>query len=841
MGRQGLILAAWLFASAAWSASALAIDPAKAPVLTDTASITEAAFLERLARIEQTLQRDGAPPLFPSRPAVIPLTHAPALDTTNAFMADGVPFVATMLQILNTTNGVQTLDPASITLTADGKQVRFSDVPAQIHGFVIEVAGRGISIEDCLPRRPIPLAAGKVTSIPILFAPVDSRSRVPVMTLQMHLANKPVQLDLNRLHNALLDARVSRVGPAGACGLVTIDGAVDGINAGLLAERVSALNTAGVRRFAIGFGAPSTPPSQKIMGWLATMAIRGEIGDLYRNFPTLPSDVAELQFAGVPESVSREFADDSRAEQHEEIEAAVRECLWAPYRKASRRDVIVELDQGDPRGRAAALACGAQHYREEDLPRLLRWMEDPSRAVRRAACGAVAGIDSPSARETLKGAVVNGSPRSAEAALTAMLSARSAATVSAGVEVAEQANSLPEAHLTRILIESRNPAFAERIRTTARTGGKEARLLAINVVAGDRSGDVPSVFADAFAATDRDVRDAALTAAATRLEHGDQRLRSLAVNEALRRLRANPSDPVPASIAALTRDPRFVPILATRLATSGASPAERTAAIERLVQIGGSEATESLVRAFDSLMPMQQELVLGHLWREDPARALPFAEKLIASPDSSLSERARKVLVHDGSDRSVASIRQAIRGDTLPHRDDLLLALAAIGSPAAFDALFEFRESGDEDLRWKTEVAFANYWARSPAYEIAETASQLMERSIPASPADVAESMTLYDSAIELDRVLPNIYRGRGNAHLRQQHWAEAAADFEAAMELNPYDELAITGSAIAWIMLDRQDEALGWIAEASHYFERGSANTNYAYNSACAYSRALE
>ena len=86
-----------------------------------------------------------------------------------------------------------------------------------------------------------------------------------------------------------------------------------------------------------------------------------------------------------------------------------------------------------------------------------------------------------------------------------------------------------------------------------------------------------------------------------------------------------------AEIASQTRDPRFVPILASRLTSSGISPAERTAAIERLVQIGGSEATELLVRVFDSLTPMQQEPVLGHLWREDPARALPLAEKLVST------------------------------------------------------------------------------------------------------------------------------------------------------------------------------------------------------------------
>lgn len=820
------------------SVSAWAIDPAKAPQPIDTGTMTEASFQERLRRIELFLQRDGAPPLFSSWPAVIPLTDSPALLTTNAYAAEGVSYVALALHLLNTTSAVQVLNPASVTLNADGRQVRFGDVPESIHGFPVNIGGREVTVEDALPKRPISLAPGKVTTVLMLFAPVETRGKVPPMTLQMELGGKPVQLDLNRLHGAILDTEITRIGPAGACAVVTIQGAIDGINAGQLSDRLNDLNTAGIRRFVIEFRPGAQPPQSTIPGWLASMAVEGEIGDQFRGLPSLPTDVAELHFTGLSPSVTREFRDETRAEEHDEIEAAVVECLWAPYRSATRRTVLNELEHGDSRGRAAALACGAHVYREVDIPKLSRWIDDPSRTVRQAACGVIARFDNPTARAVLQAAVRTASPRAAENALTALLNARSAANVAAGVEAASHPTAMAEVALLRILINSHHPAFADRIRQAARSGSKDVRQLALTAVSTDRSSEMLRIFEEAFSSSDRDIRDAALTAAAVRLEQGDQRLRTMVIDEALRRMRASPADALALDIAARTRDSRFVPLLAARISSPSVAPAERSITVERLTQIGGAEATDVLVKHFDSLAPMEQDTVLGQLWHEDPDRAVPFAEKLIRSADSSLAEQARQVLVHDGSDRSVAAIREAIRKNDLPHRDELLQALASIGTPVAYDALCEFRDAGNTSLRMQTEVAFAMYWSRSPAFDVAETAIRVMDSQIPASPADLAEALKLFEGAIDLDPLLPQIYRGRGNVRLRQQQWQAALSDFEAAMELNAYDEISLTGYAIALVMLRRETEALDWLSQAKRFFAN---NINYEYNTACAYSRALE
>ncbi len=815
-----------------------AIDPAKAPLPVDTATLTEAAFLERLTRVEESLQRDGAPPLFAARPAVIPLTDSPTLYTTNAYGAEGVSYVAFVLHLLNTTSAVQSLDPASVSLVVNGTPVRFGDVPPAIHGFVVDIAGRGVSVADALPNRPISMPARKVTSVLMLFAPVESRGTVPPLTLKLESAGVPIELDLNRLHDALLEADIDRLGPAGACAVVSVRGVIDGINAGRLADRLNQLGESGVNRFVFQFPKHSPAPSLTILGWLASMAAEGQIGDLYRGLPSLPTEVAELHFTGISTSQLQEIAGESRGQRHDEIEAALAEALWAPYRVAARRVVLQELEQGDPRGRAAALACGAHAFRAIDLPKIEPWIDDPSKAVRQAACSLIARFDTDDARQMLQTAVRSGSPQSAESALAALLSARAARTVAAGVEAADGPTAIPELTLLRLQIQSRNPAFASRIREAARSGSNEARHLALSAISADRSPETVRLFQEAFASPNREIRNAALQAAAKRLEAGDQHLRTLAIEEALRRLQSGVSDRLALDIASETRDARFVALFAARLHGAKAATPDRSLLIEQLTRIGGSEATSILTEVFDSLTPPEQSQVLGHVWREDPERALPIAMRMVASGESHLSELSRQVLVHDGSDDAAAALRHAVRTQSLPNREDLLTALSNIGSPAAIDALCEFRDGGNALLRTQAEIAFANYWSRSPAADVADTALLVMESQIPASPADLAEAEKLFEGAVELDRLLPQVYRGRGNLRLRRSQWARAASDFEAAMELNPYDEISLTGAAIAYVMLGRDTEALDWLQQSRRFFAN---NSNFAYNTACAFARALE
>jgi tetratricopeptide (TPR) repeat protein len=815
-----------------------AIDPARLPPeAVDTATVSPAAFLERLERIEKSLSRMGAPPLFAKRPKVIPLTDAPTLLSTNNYGSEGVPYFGVFLQLLNTTGTVQTLDPTKVVLTADGRRTQFKDVPKSIRGFMIDIGGRNVSIEEALPSRPISLAPGKVTSVLMAFAPVEARGKVPPLTLHLEIRGESIDVDLNHLHRALLNAESVRIGPEGACGLVTIRGAIDGLNAGELSRQINDLSEAGVRRFVVAFDPGASAPTLNLAGWLASMAVDGEINALYRALPGLPTSVAELHFAGMPKEVSREYLEASRGEEHGEVEQAIVASLWAPYRGATRATVLRELEQGDPRGRAAALACGGHVFRETDLARLLKWIDDPSHAVRSWACADVARLDSDAARLELQRVIREGSPRTAEAALTAMLRARAASNIAAGIAAAQGPTSIPDVVLLRILIDSQQPVFHDRIRQAARSGSGETRLLALAALGSSRFLNANDVFEDAFAAPEQQVRDTALSAAAARMELGDQRLRSLVIAESLRRLEANPGDAIAASMATRTRDPRFVPVLAARL-SNPSSPQERKAVVERLAQIGGDAATAELIKHFDSLSSSEQETALSHIWMEDPALAFPLAEKLIGSSDATLSEEARQVLVQDASDRAVAAIRQAVKGQGPAYRGELLQALATIGSPAAYDALFNFRETGNASMREQADLAFAIYWSRSPAHDVAEQGIKTLHQHAIASPAAIAESMRLFNTAIEIDPLLPKAYQGRGNARIRLELWKEAARDFEAALELNPADDIALTGLLLSKVMLGRDVEAIEWLAAAAPRFPD---RIDYSYNSACVYARALE
>ncbi len=818
----------------------LAIDPAKAPPEGGPANVpvTARGFEDRLNLIEGSLRSQGQPPLYTPRPPVVVLTESPTLFTTNAYDPSGVPYLAMVLRVWNTTSQTQSLDPAKLVLKADGKERRLADVPQSIRGSVVEVAGRHVGVDEYLPRRPINLAADSVTAVPVLFAPVEARGKVPALTLTYEIAGQSTTLDLNRLHRVLLDLDAIRIGPEGACGLITINGTLDGLNTLVLAERIRDLYGAGVRRFVVQFGRGAGVPSPMHLGWLGAMALRGELNEQYSMLPTLPTEVAELRFANLPVAVNRDFNDVNEVRDYQDVGQAVASVLWAPYRRASRAAVLRELDQGDPRGRAAALTCGGHLFQESDLPRLVRWLDDESSAVRDGAAAAIARFDRDDAREVLSKTVREGSPAASEAALLALLRARPAANVNAGISAAVGKTGMTEVVRLRALIESRHPAFYDQIREAARRGNVETRLLAISALGSSRHINARGVFEEAFASPDKPIRDAALNAAAARLEAGDHRLRSLVVNEALRRLTANPSDPVASEIAVQTRDPRFVGPMARRISAPGTSAGERRHLVEQLSQIGGMEVTEVFAEQFTRFSETEQETALSHLWREDPGRALPIAERLVTTGYSELAELAQQILIDDGSDQSVAVLRDAARKSTDGARGELMLALASIGSPLAYDALWDFREQGNESTRLAASRALDVLWEQSPVLEIVQTGNQRMGNQFPTPPADMAAAIALFNAAIEIDPLFPPAYQARGNARLRLGQWDQAAADFSAAIELDWYDDIALTGLCITWVMLGEEERAFDCLKAAERYFPN---NVNYSYNSACTYSRALE
>jgi HEAT repeat protein len=818
--------------------SAFGIDPAKAPPeVVDASVLTPEAFQAKLKRL---IELGGLPAESTTAP-VVAITDAPRLRRTNEYVGDSpeaVPYMAFSLHLWNRTSSTGVLDPAQVVLNVNGQQVRFQDLPEQISGFVIDIAGRAVSVEDAVPKRPIPLPAGKVTTVVMLFAPVETKGTVPSISLQLPAAineGAAITLDLNRLHAAVLDSNFSRVGPQGACGLVTVRGAIDGVNAGILSEKLQEMATAGVRRFVFDFSAEDLP-SVDMLDWLVTMAVDGEPGAQHRSLPQLPTEVAELHFAGAKVKTLNNVVGDSRLKIHREVEAAVVDALWVPLRRSTRSAVLQELTRGDRRCRAAALSAGADVLIESDLPQVAGLLDDASETTRRAAAKVMARFDSDAARDRLAQAVSAGSSRSAAVALEALLASPRAANIEAGVRAAQGPTPLSEVELIRVLVRSGHPAFRPRIEQAAVSGGRKARLVALTAIAHSQPASMTRIFETALRSTDTRIREAALQLVVAHLQKADQRLRSVVVEEALRRMQSRPADAIAAQVAIETRDPRFVAILGAKLASTTLPPSERQAIVERLAQIGGSAATEALMGVFDRLSPTEQEVALGQIGREDPSRAVALAIRSVGTSDSSLASTVGRVLVHDASDRSVSAIRQAILSGESISREPLFDALGSIGSPAAIGALRDCLDGDNPALRMQASRVLKDYWDRSPATDAVHLA--IAEMGGVPGQGNVPEAIRMFNLAAEIDRLLPDVYTGRGNAQLRLANWKEAERQFAAAAELDPFDDIAFTGLVIARIMQGQVEEPLEWLSAVSRHFP---SNANFEYNCACAHSRALE
>src|SRR5690606_4961061 len=79
---------------------------------------------------------------------------------------------------------------------------------------------------------------------------------------------------------------------------------------------------------------------------------------------------------------------------------------------------------------------------------------------------------------------------------------------------------------------------------------------------------------------------------------------------------------------------------------------------------------------------------------------------------------------------------------------------------------------------------------------------------------------------------------GRANARLKKDKIKEAKADYEKALELDPFNGVAVTGMGIVMVLDGDVEGAIKLVEEAKSRFKNDQL---YAYNLACVYGRAHE
>lgn len=813
----------------------IAVDPTRValeapPVATPT------AFLERLERVERELNRLGQPSALPMpRPAVLPLIDDARLQFSNVYDVSGTRFLFLRLSLYNQSDKPLALDTTRISLLVDGQAQNFKGIPEGFRGHVIETGWRPLMVAEAIPPASVNLPAGEVAPLTLVFAPIATRAAAPSLILRYESEGKAVDLDLNRFQRGLLELDSIRIGPGGCCLLATIGGTLDTINSADLADRLQAAVTQGVHRAVVVWKAGTPTPAPDLIGWLGSAS--NNENPLYAQFAALPTDLQEFHLATVPAGAAVERLEDTRTSSHPDVESAVSAALASVYPRQSRETILGDLKSEHSAVRAAALRFGAGALTSADLAAVMKAMADPSPAVERSACAALAEFDDARSRDALLKIVTESKPPLSTAAFEALAASRFAANVAAAGEVCDSVSTIPDVELLRILIRYPQVKFQKRILKEAASGSPEARTIALAALVAIRTPKAEKVFSESLQSPEEPIRNAAFSAIVARLGDGDPKMRSLAVEEAIQRLSKNPSDPLARSVSEQTRDARILTVLLPRVSDGSR---DRIELIDLIGRIGGDTVTSTLVENYPQFKPAERAAALRHLWFQQSSAAVDFAVEDILSTDVALVERSLEVLKNEASDRSVRAIAAALAGRQNNDGYSLAEALATIGSPAAYDELLKLRESPKSVVRGFALWAFEQIWMRSPGHDVSETAARMLDQQlILAQPAQQIDSaIEMFNAAVELDRLLPDAYKGRGNARLRKSDWDGAIPDFEAALELNPYDHIALTGLTIAWVMTGREVEAVQWIDESAPLLE---TNATFHYNAACVFGRMAE
>jgi tetratricopeptide (TPR) repeat protein len=75
------------------------------------------------------------------------------------------------------------------------------------------------------------------------------------------------------------------------------------------------------------------------------------------------------------------------------------------------------------------------------------------------------------------------------------------------------------------------------------------------------------------------------------------------------------------------------------------------------------------------------------------------------------------------------------------------------------------------------------------------------------------DAVAHYEEAIRVDPLNPRLYHHAARAHLNAQHWAQALANYHAALDLVPRDVEAMLGLVRVWVAQGRFDEAERFLA----------------------------
>jgi HEAT repeat protein len=747
--------------------------------------------------------------------------------------------LALRMIFVNLTQKPISAKPEAFVLSTAGKKFKYLELTANTRSRSLRLEGRSIILRSLKRMKELKVDPGQTASTWVIFENLPSGRRVPKMKLKMELAGKESELDLNAKANDLLGLNVERIGPRKSLGLLTIAGSINTVNAGGIVDALDNLTANKVTRIVIRWTSGAPGIDGYLRGWLEQSAAMAGTGNQNNNnsFLEMPGAIRELHLAGMPSSSSTSssyyprYANSTSVAQrvHKTALSAVGAALKSAYESLPRNELVAEIRDGHPLTRAAAIAGGGGRLPDEHFPLLLEYVNDDDPGIQQSALQALAHFGDQRAVDALLLHAHKNNATTGKVAVESLARSRFAAAHTALINLLKNEGPASKKAIVAILGDNPRPVWSETVYQFISDPDPQVSAAAMTAIVKIGHPKIVDVLQATLETGDAARKTQAFSILSART---DARSERLAMDYTLKSLSKAPPTSQMLSLLNRTKDPKAIPILLKFLDDPKAK-SMRSSIISTLSQIGDQSVAAEFVRRYPSLSTSEKSNVLNALRQLRSPEFMKLATQALNSRSSSLVSIACQGLQAEASNEAVkllvGALKSSSSSSTWSYTSN---ALGVIATDAARKALIVARSSENSSKQSYARNALSNLWQRSPGMQYTYQARSYAQQK------QWAKAEKQYAVAINADAQLPIAYSGRANTFLKQMKIKEARADFTKAVELDPWDRLAITGLGITMAIEGEYEKGIK-LSEAGR--AKYPTDNIFAYNLACVYGRALE
>ena len=828
---------------AIWAAE----DP-KTESSTDPDSLKK--LIERINKLEAEVERlkTGAPAAGGAgEPQVLAMLDVATLGLFYSGNAQ-TRYLVLHVMLANTTKQNFTITRDQVIAELDGEDRKLKDLPTQLQNYSIQSGNRHLQISTMKPPKEWKLPAGGQAGMWLVYPDLPLGPQVPKCRLKIKLGDATKEIDVNELQRAQLSLDIQRIGPRQSLALVTIGGSMNTFNTGGFVEELDKLVEQKIARVVVRWGDSATAPDQQIMQWMQVAAM-GNGGNPNNNqlFPVIPSAIREFhltEFPSADENHGRNpypfgLRPNSQPRIHKTSAESVGAALRTAYLALPRDELLTEIRTGNPLSRAAALAYGGGRLDVDQLPQIFEWAEDKDPELQKAAIQALSHFGEPEA----VGKLVLYAQRNIEplssSAIESLAGSRFGSAHDALLTLLKNEPAASKKKIIQVLAKYPRPIWSETLYefVTNAPNGMDADSLKALVQVGHPN--LVDVLERGLKSGDKSIRDQAFQELAKR---NDDRSETLAVDFALKMLETGPPDVTVVQLLSRTKEPRAIPLLLKQLDASN----DRPNTINLLMQLGDQTVADKLVQKYASMNNNEKVQVLQGLKLFRHAKFRELCGEALSANDNQLVSTASNALTQDGHPDGEKLLIAALDKQRTVHLlSNIMNALANFGTPTARAALVKARDSGDANRKIYASQALLTMRQRSPGFQYIYQGINFRHNN------QDKEALEAFEMSLQLDPTLPEGYLYRGQLLLKFEKFSAARKDLETVLEMKhePLDGDFITSLAIARIADGKLDEGIKYLEEnrakqlegTTRDPQRKLAKGQFLYNSACAYSRAVE